>query len=48
MFQIAVLLLLPALLGIDGVWLAIVVAETLALFVTVSFFVCKRKQYHYV
>ncbi len=47
-FQIAVLLLLPALLGIDGVWLAIVVAETLALFVTVSFFVCKRKQYHYV
>lgn len=46
-FQIAVVLLLPALLGIDGIWLAIVVAEALALLVTVSFFVRKRKQYHY-
>ncbi len=46
-FQIAVLLVLPALFGIDGIWLAIVVAEALALLVTVSFFIWKRKQYHY-
>ena len=46
-FQIAVLLVLPVLFGIDGIWLAIVVAEALALLVTVSFFIWKRKQYHY-
>lgn len=46
-FQITAVLLLPSLLEIDGIWLAIVVAETLALVVTVSFFIWKRKQYHY-
>ncbi len=46
-FQISVLLFLPALLGIDGVWLSIVTAEALALIVTVCFFILKRKQYHY-
>lgn len=47
-FQISVLLFLPALLGIDGVWLSIVTSEALALIVTVCFFILKRKQYHYV
>lgn len=46
-FQVAVVLLLPLLLGIDGIWLAIVAAEVLALAVTLVFFIVKRKQYHY-
>lgn len=47
-FQIAVVLVLPCFLGIDGVWLAIVVAELLALIVTVTFFITKKKRYQYV
>ena len=46
-FQVAAVLLLPLLLGIDGIWLAIVTAELLALAVTLVFFIVKRKQYHY-
>lgn len=46
-FQLITILILPALLGIDGVWLAIVVAELMALAVTIFFFCIKRKQYHY-
>ncbi|MCI8376917.1 MAG: MATE family efflux transporter [Lachnospiraceae bacterium] len=46
-FQIAAVLFLPIVLGIDGIWLAIVVSELLALFVTFTFFVKKRKIYHY-
>lgn len=46
-FQIAVIQILPTLLGIDGIWLAIVVAELLALIVTILFFVAQRKRYHY-
>ena len=46
-FQVAAVLLLPLRLGIDGIWLAIVTAELLALAVTLVFFIVKRKQYHY-
>ncbi|MBQ8288125.1 MAG: MATE family efflux transporter [Clostridia bacterium] len=46
-FQLAVLLLLPIWLGIDGIWLAIVVSECLALAVTVFFLITKRKRYGY-
>lgn len=46
-FQIAVVLILPILLGIDGIWLAIVVAELFALIFTLIFFVGNRKKYHY-
>lgn len=46
-FQVAVILLLPSLLGLDGVWLAIGVAEVLALGVTAAFLVAKRKKYRY-
>lgn len=48
LFQIAVVLILPLLLGIDGIWLAIVVAELLALIITVYFFVKKKDNYHYL
>ncbi len=47
-FQIAAGLVLPALWGIDGVWLAIVAAELLALGVTAVFLVGERKRYQYI
>ena len=40
-------LILPKLIGITGVWLSIVLAEFLALFVTIGFLIAKRKKYHY-
>ena len=46
-FQLAVVLLLPMLLGIDGVWLAVTAAEGMTLLVTMTFFVRKRERYHY-
>lgn len=46
-FQIIVVLVLPIFLGIDGIWSAIVVAEALALIVTITFFITRRKKYHY-
>ena len=46
-FQTSAVLLLPLVLELDGVWLAITVAEALALAVSVGFLVGKRKIYHY-
>ena len=45
--QVAAVLLLPELLGIDGIWLAITVAEALTLLVTAALFLTGRKKYHY-
>ncbi len=46
-FQVSVVLILPILLGIDGIWLAIVVAEVLALIFTLIFFGLNKNKYHY-
>ena len=46
-FQVAVVLTLPIVLGIDGIWLAVAVAEALTLVITVWFLVNRKKQYHY-
>lgn len=46
-FQIAAVLLLPLVLGIDGIWLSIVVAEAMAVVVGGIFLVACRKKYHY-
>ena len=46
-FQIGAVLLLPLLLGIDGIWLSLVAAELVAAAVTVTFWVRRRKRYHY-
>ncbi len=46
-FQLIVVSLLPLFFGLDGIWAAIVVAELLALVVTVQFLIRKRKVYHY-
>lgn len=47
LFQSVMVLALPLLLEIDGVWLAVGVAELLALSVTVFFFLKMQKRYHY-
>lgn len=46
-FQVAAVLILPLMLGLDGIWLAIVVAEVLALFVTVGLVIGYRERYQY-
>lgn len=46
-FQVLAVLLLPVFLGLDGIWFAIVAAELLALAVTGSLLVGRRKKYHY-
>lgn len=46
-FQILVLLILPRIIGIDGIWFAIVIAECLSLLVTGFFLLRKKGQYHY-
>ncbi|MCI6858821.1 MAG: MATE family efflux transporter [Eubacterium sp.] len=47
-FQLTVLIVLPEILGIDGVWGSVVLAELLTVCVTVTFFISQRKKYHYV
>lgn len=47
-FQIAAVLILPALFDIDGIWLAIVATELLALAVTIIFIIKKKDEYHYI
>lgn len=47
LFQVVSVLVIPLFLQIDGIWLSIVVAETLAIGVTALFLICQRHQYHY-
>lgn len=47
-FQMLSILILPFLFGTDGIWCAIVVAESLALCVTVYFIRTKKDVYHYL
>ena len=46
--QIAAVLLLPLILGLDGIWWAIVVSEGVALGLTVFCFVKFKGRYHYL
>lgn len=46
-FQMSSLIILPNLFKLDGVWFSAVVAEVLALALTVFFIVRFRKKYHY-
>ena len=46
-FQIAAVLLLPIIWGIDGVWFSIVVAEFMAVVFVLLFMILKRKKYNY-
>ena len=46
-FEIAAVLLLPLIWGIDGIWYSIDVAEFMAVVLTVTFLITKQKKYHY-
>mgnify|MGYP006926151166 CR=1 FL=1 len=39
--------LLPALWGIDGVWIAVVAAEVMSVVVSIVFLLAKKGKYHY-
>lgn len=47
-FQIVCIYALPAIWGLNGVWLATVVAEALSLVVTIILLIANRKKYGYV
>ena len=46
--QIAAVLLLPLIFGLDGIWWAIVVSEAVALVLTVFCFAKFKNRYHYM
>ena len=46
-FQIVMILLLPVVLGISGIWAAVIAAEVLSVVISVMFLVKNRKKYSY-
>ena len=46
-FEVSAVLLLPCILGINGIWSAITVAEAMTLLVTTFFLIRNRNRYHY-
>lgn len=46
-FQIAAVLILPIIWGLDGIWVSIVAAEVMAVAITVAFLIIKQKKYKY-
>ena len=46
-FEVASVLLLPLLLDLDGIWMSNIVAEFMAVVVTLIFLAAKRKKYKY-
>ncbi len=48
LFQAGAVLLLPLIWGLDGIWVSIVVAEVLAVVMSVVFIMAKRKKYGYM
>lgn len=47
-FQIATILIMPRIWGVNGIWLSVVVAEVLSLVVSLVCYVKNRKKYEYV
>ncbi len=47
-FQSASVLVLPLVLGVDGIWWAISVAEVFAFLISCTFLLAKRNKYHYM
>lgn len=48
LFQTAAVLILPLIFDVDGIWLAVTVAEVFAIVLSAGFLVAKRKKYHYL
>ncbi len=46
-FQVIMILLLPRIWGINGIWIAVTFAELLSLFVCIMFLAKNRKKYEY-
>lgn len=46
-FIVGALLILPQILGVDGIWLAVPLAEALAFAVGIIFYKTQKKRYHY-
>ena len=46
-FQIGAVLLLPLILGLDGIWVSIVAAELVAALIVALFLIIKRKKFRY-
>lgn len=46
-FQIATVLILPVFFELNGVWYSLFIAEILSFAVTLTFYITKRKTYHY-
>ena len=46
-FQVAAVIALPMIFGIDGIWFSIIVAEVMATVMTVVFLIAKNKKYKY-
>ena len=46
-FIVANILLLPKFLDVTGIWLSVPAAEFMTIFLSVYFFVTRRKKYHY-
>ena len=47
-FQAGSVVILPILLGVDGIWWAITAAEIFAFIISGVFLVLKRNKYHYM
>lgn len=47
LFRGGMVLLLPLLAGVDGIWFSVAAAEFFAAIFSVMFFIGKRKEYHY-
>jgi len=47
LFQLIAVLVLPLIFGVTGIWMAIVVAESTALIVSILFLSANKKRYHY-
>lgn len=47
LLEMSAVMLLPLAFGVDGIWIALPIAEALALIVTVQFLIRKRHVYHY-
>lgn len=47
-FQVGAVLLLPVIFGAEGIWWAVIVAETAASILSLGFIIGKRKRYGYI
>ena len=47
-FQVLCIYLLPLVIGVDGIWISVFIAEGLALIVSIVLLVVKRKKYGYM